>query len=130
MTTELDIRQMSHAEVGELVQWAADEGWNPGLHDAELFWATDPDAFIAADLDGELIGGGQRIHEYDLLMQKLVAHKLPQEAFDWYLDLRKFGSVPHGGFGMGIERCVAWICGIEHVRETIPFPRMIYRMKP
>lgn len=85
---------------------------------------------IAPEGYGELIGGGQRIHEYDLLMQKLVEHKLPQEAFDWYLDLRKFGSVPHGGFGMGIERCVAWICGIEHVRETIPFPRMIYRMKP
>lgn len=85
---------------------------------------------IAPEGYGELIGGGQRIHDYDLLMEKLKEHNLPQEAFDWYLDLRKYGSVPHGGFGMGVERCVAWICGIEHVRETIAFPRMIYRMKP
>lgn len=85
---------------------------------------------IAPEGYGELIGGGQRIHDYDLLLEKLQEHKLPQEAFDWYLDLRKYGSVPHGGFGMGVERCVAWICGIEHVRETIAFPRMIYRMKP
>ena len=85
---------------------------------------------IAPEGYGELIGGGQRIHDYDLLLEKLNEHKLPREAFDWYLDLRKYGSVPHGGFGMGIERCVAWICGIEHVRETIAFPRMIYRMKP
>ena len=85
---------------------------------------------IAPEGYGELIGGGQRIHDYDLLVERLEAHKLPREAFEWYLDLRRYGSVPHGGFGMGIERCVAWICGIDHVRETIAFPRMIYRMKP
>ena len=79
---------------------------------------------------GELVGGGQRIHDYNLLVQKLEEHKLPREAFEWYLDLRRYGSVPHGGFGMGIERCVAWLCGIEHVRETIAFPRMLYRMRP
>ena len=85
---------------------------------------------IAPEGYGELIGGGQRIHDHDLLLAKIKEHDLPQEAFDWYLDLRKYGSVPHGGFGMGIERCVAWLCGTEHVRETIAFPRMIYRMKP
>ncbi|MBI1354079.1 MAG: asparagine--tRNA ligase [Acidobacteria bacterium] len=85
---------------------------------------------IAPEGYGELIGGGQRIHDYDLLVERLNEHKLPREAFEWFLDLRKYGSVPHGGFGMGVERCVAWICGIEHVRETIAFPRMIYRMKP
>jgi asparaginyl-tRNA synthetase len=85
---------------------------------------------IAPEGYGELIGGGQRIHDYDLLVQRLEEHKLPREAFEWFLDLRRYGTVPHGGFGMGIERCVAWICGIEHVRETIAFPRMIYRMKP
>jgi asparaginyl-tRNA synthetase len=74
--------------------------------------------------------GGQRIHEYDDLVRKIDEHGLPREAFDWFLDLRKYGSVPHGGFGMGIERCVAWICGIEHVRETIAFPRMIHRVRP
>ena len=85
---------------------------------------------IAPEGYGELIGGGQRVHDYDLLLERIKEHDLPEEAFDWYLDLRKYGSVPHGGFGMGIERCVAWICGVEHVRETIAFPRMIYRMKP
>jgi asparaginyl-tRNA synthetase len=85
---------------------------------------------IAPEGYGELIGGGQRIHEYDDLVAKIDEHGLPREAFDWFLDLRKYGSVPHGGFGMGIERCVAWICGIEHVRETIAFPRMIHRVRP
>ncbi len=85
---------------------------------------------IAPEGYGELIGGGQRIHEYDDLVRKIDEHGLPREAFDWFLDLRKYGSVPHGGFGMGIERCVAWICGIEHVRETIAFPRMIHRVRP
>ncbi len=85
---------------------------------------------IAPEGYGELIGGGQRVHDHDLLAQRIKDHNLPAEAFDWYLDLRKYGSVPHGGFGMGIERCVAWICGVEHVRETIAFPRMIYRMRP
>ena len=85
---------------------------------------------LAPEGYGELVGGGERIHDYNLLVEKLEEHKLPREAFEWYLDLRKYGSVPHGGFGMGIERCVAWLCGIEHVRETIAFPRMLYRMRP
>ncbi len=85
---------------------------------------------LAPEGYGEVIGGGQRIHDYDLLVQKLEEHNLPREPFEWYLDLRKYGTVPHGGFGLGIERCVAWICGIEHVRETIAFPRMLYRMHP
>ena len=87
-------------------------------------------AMIAPDGYGELIGGGQRIHDYDLLVSKLEEHKLPREAFEWYLELRRYGSVPHGGFGMGVERCVAWLCGIEHVRETIAFPRTIDRIRP
>ena len=85
---------------------------------------------LAPEGYGEIIGGGQRIHDYDLLVRRIEEHKLPKQAFDWYLDLRKFGSVPHGGFGMGIERCVAWICGLEHIRETIAFPRMLYRLHP
>jgi asparaginyl-tRNA synthetase len=79
---------------------------------------------------GEIIGGSQRVSSYDLLLQRIHEHQLPEEAFQWYLDLRKFGGVPHSGFGMGIERVVAWICGLEHVRETIPFPRMLHRMYP
>ena len=85
---------------------------------------------LAPEGYGEVIGGGERMSSHDLLLQRIHEHELPPEAFDWYLDLRKYGSVPHGGFGMGIERCVAWICGLEHVRETIPFPRMLYRLKP
>jgi asparaginyl-tRNA synthetase len=85
---------------------------------------------LAPEGYGEIIGGSQRMASYDLLLQRIHEHNLPEEAFKWYLDLRKFGSVPHGGFGMGIERAVAWICGLEHVRETIPFPRMLYRLYP
>ncbi|MFM8394404.1 MAG: asparagine--tRNA ligase [Acidobacteriota bacterium] len=85
---------------------------------------------LAPEGYGEVIGGGERMSSHNLLLQRIQEHELPPEAFDWYLDLRKYGSVPHGGFGMGIERCVAWICGLEHVRETIPFPRMLYRLKP
>jgi asparaginyl-tRNA synthetase len=85
---------------------------------------------LAPEGYGEIIGGGQRMSSYDLLVQRLQEHDLPREAFEWYLDLRKYGSVPHAGFGMGIERAVTWICGLEHVRETIPFPRMLYRLKP
>ncbi len=85
---------------------------------------------LAPEGYGEIIGGSQRMASYELLLQRIHEHKLPEEAFQWYLDLRKFGSVPHGGFGMGIERAVAWICGLEHVRETIPFPRMLYRLYP
>ncbi len=86
--------------------------------------------FIAPEGYGEIIGGGQRIHNLDLLLKRLEEHQLPREAFDWYIDLRKFGSVPHAGFGMGIERFVAWMCGLEHIRETIAFPRMLYRTRP
>jgi asparaginyl-tRNA synthetase len=86
--------------------------------------------FIAPEGYGEIIGGGQRIHNLDLLLKRLEEHNLPREAFDWYVDLRKFGSVPHAGFGMGIERFVAWMCGLEHIRETIAFPRMLYRTRP
>jgi asparaginyl-tRNA synthetase len=85
---------------------------------------------LAPEGYGEIIGGGERIHDAELLRGRLKEHGLPEEAFKWYLDLRQFGSVPHAGFGMGIERAVAWICGIEHVRETIPFPRMLYKLYP
>ncbi len=85
---------------------------------------------LAPEGYGEIIGGGQRIHDLELLLQRIEQHHLPKEAFDWYIDLRKYGTVPHGGFGMGIERCVAWICGLEHIRETIAFPRMLYRLRP
>jgi asparaginyl-tRNA synthetase len=85
---------------------------------------------LAPEGYGEIIGGGERLADYDLLLQRIKDHDLPQEAFDWYLDLRRYGSVPHAGFGMGIERVVAWICGLEHVRETIPYPRMLYRLYP
>ncbi|MSO52774.1 MAG: asparagine--tRNA ligase [Acidobacterium sp.] len=85
---------------------------------------------LAPEGYGEIIGGGQRLDDLDLLLQRIKDHDLPQEAFEWYLDLRRYGSVPHGGFGMGIERCVSWICGLEHVRETIPYPRMLYRIYP
>jgi asparaginyl-tRNA synthetase len=85
---------------------------------------------LAPEGYGEIIGGGQRVHDLEVLRRRIEEHQLPAEAFDWYLDLRKYGSVPHGGFGMGIERCVAWICGLEHIRETIAFPRMLYRLRP
>jgi asparaginyl-tRNA synthetase len=85
---------------------------------------------LAPEGYGEIIGGGERASSLDYLLKQIAAHGLPEEAFDWYLDLRKYGTFPHGGFGMGIERCVSWLCGLEHVRETIPFPRMLYRLKP
>ena len=85
---------------------------------------------LAPEGYGEIIGGSQRMSSYDLLVQRIREHNLPEEAFKWYLDLRTYGSVPHAGFGMGIERVVAWICGLEHLRETIPFPRMLYRLYP
>jgi asparaginyl-tRNA synthetase len=85
---------------------------------------------LASEGYGEVIGGGQRVSDLALLERKLAEHNLPREAFEWYLDLRRFGGVPHAGFGMGVERSVAWICGIEHIRETIAFPRMLYRTKP
>jgi asparaginyl-tRNA synthetase len=85
---------------------------------------------LAPEGYGEIVGGGQRIHDLELLLRRLEEHHLPREAFEWYIDLRKYGTVPHAGFGMGLERCVAWICGLDHVRETIPFPRMLYRTRP
>jgi asparaginyl-tRNA synthetase len=85
---------------------------------------------LAPEGYGEIIGGGQRLDDLDLLEQRIKEHDLPREAFEWYLDLRRFGSVPHAGFGMGIERVVSWICGLEHLREAIPYPRMLYRMYP
>lgn len=96
---------------------------------------VEPDKALCVDVlapegYGEIIGGGQRLDDLDLLLKRIKEHELPQEAFEWYLDLRRYGSVPHGGFGMGIERCVSWICGLEHVRETIPYPRMLYRIYP
>ncbi len=85
---------------------------------------------LAPEGYGEIIGGGERIADYDLLVKRLRESNLPEEAFQWYLDLRRYGSVPHAGFGLGLERTVAWICGTEHIREVIPFPRMIYRVYP
>ena len=99
----------------------------PDSKDPELALCMD---ILAPEGYGEIIGGSQRIHDYDLLVERIQEHNLPMEAFQWYLDLRKYGSVPHSGFGMGVERVVAWICGIDHVRETIAFPRMLSRMYP
>ena len=94
-----------------------------------------PEVVLGADLlapegYGEIIGGGQRIDDLELLRARLAEHHLPEDVYRWYLDLRRFGSVPHSGFGIGIERTVAWICGIEHIRETIPFPRLLNRLYP
>jgi asparaginyl-tRNA synthetase len=85
---------------------------------------------LAPEGYGEIIGGSQREDDLDALLERIKEHSLPQEAFEWYLDLRRFGTVPHSGFGLGLERTVGWICGLDHVRETVPFPRMIYRMTP
>jgi asparaginyl-tRNA synthetase len=94
-----------------------------------------PELALGADLlapegYGEIIGGGERAMNLEFLEKQIESHNLPKESFEWYLDLRRFGSVPHAGFGMGVERATAWMCGIEHVRETIPFPRMLNRLKP
>ena len=85
---------------------------------------------LAPEGYGEIIGGSQRIHDHDLLLRRIEEHDLPREAFQWYLDVRRYGTFPHSGFGMGIERCVAWLTGIRHLRETIPYPRMLYRIYP
>jgi len=85
---------------------------------------------LAPEGYGEIIGGGQREDDLAVLEGKIKAHDLPTEAFDWYLDLRRYGTVPHAGFGMGIERTVAWLCGLSHIRETIPFPRLMHRLNP
>jgi asparaginyl-tRNA synthetase len=94
-----------------------------------------PEVVLCADMlapegYGEIVGGSQRIHDYKLLKQRFEEHDLPEETYAWYLDLRKYGSVPHSGFGIGLERTVAWICGLEHVREANPFPRTLYRLYP
>jgi asparaginyl-tRNA synthetase len=103
-----------------------------------FYMATDPERpelslsfdMIAPEGYGEIIGGGERLADYDTLVKRLREHNLPEESFQWYLDLRRYGSVPHSGFGLGLERTVAWICGSEHIREVIPFPRMLYRVYP
>jgi asparaginyl-tRNA synthetase len=101
--------------------------FQPDPHRPEVALGVD---IIAPEGYGEIVGGGQRIHDLALLEKRLDEHKLPREAFNWYLDLRRFGTVPHAGFGMGVERFVAWMCGLEHVRETIAYPRMLYRTRP
>jgi asparaginyl-tRNA synthetase len=103
-----------------------------------FYMAPDPERpelalgfdMLAPEGYGEIIGGGERISSYELLVERLRQNHLPEEAFQWYLDLRRYGSVPHAGFGLGLERTVAWICGTEHIREVIPFPRTIYRVYP
>jgi len=85
---------------------------------------------LAPEGYGEIIGGSQRIHDYDLLLERIQEHGLPVEAFKWYLEIRKYGTVPHSGFGMGIERTVSWLCGIHHLREAIPYPRTLSRIYP
>ena len=97
--------------------------------------AWRPEVALCCDLlapegYGEIIGGSQRIHDLELLEQRMAEHRLPREPYEWYLDLRRYGTVPHGGFGMGIERVVSWVCALDHVREAIPFPRMLSRMYP
>jgi asparaginyl-tRNA synthetase len=99
----------------------------PAPEDPTLALGLD---MIAPEGYGEIIGGSQRIHDHDLLLQRIQEHGLPVEAFQWYLDVRKFGTFPHSGFGMGIERCVAWVTGVPHLRETIPYPRMLNRIYP
>jgi asparaginyl-tRNA synthetase len=143
------------ADKGEVLEWGEDFG---APHETILgdqfdrpvfveMWPTKTKAFymepadgdptrvkcddlIAPEGYGELIGGSQRIHDYDLLKTRIEEHNLPLEAFEWYLDLRKYGSVPHSGFGIGLERTLAWITGVNHLREVIPFPRMLTRMYP
>ena len=103
-----------------------------------FYFETDPERpecalgidLLAPEGYGEIIGGGQRAHSLEYIEKQIEAHGLPRESFEWYLDLRRYGTQPHSGFGMGIERTTAWMCGIEHVRETIPFPRMLYRLRP
>jgi len=103
-----------------------------------FYMATDPQHpelslsfdMIAPEGYGEIIGGGERQSNYETLIRRIREDKLPEESFQWYLDLRRYGSVPHAGFGLGLERTVAWICGTEHIREVIPFPRMLYRVYP
>jgi len=97
--------------------------------DEDTRWAKGVDV-LAPEGYGEIVGGGERETDINLLKEKIVEHQLPMEAFEWYLDLRRYGSVPHAGFGLGLERLVAWVCKLPHVRETIPFPRMYGRLEP
>ncbi len=99
----------------------------PAPDDPRLVLGLD---LLAPEGYGEIIGGSQRIHDHDLLRARIEQHHLPVEAFQWYLDVRKYGAFPHSGFGMGIERFVAWMCGLSHLRETIPYPRMLYKIYP
>jgi asparaginyl-tRNA synthetase len=99
----------------------------PDPEDARLVLGLD---LIAPEGYGEILGGSQRIHDHDLLLARIRDHQLPVEAFQWYLDVRKYGSCPHAGFGMGLERFVAWMCKLEHLRETIPYPRLLYKIYP
>jgi asparaginyl-tRNA synthetase len=143
------------AEHGEHLAWGEDLGAPHetilgGLYDRPVFihaWPTETKAFYMQPFDndptrvkcddliapegyGELVGGSQRIHDYALLKSRIDAHGLPPEAFAWYLDLRRYGSVPHSGFGLGFERLLAWVTGVHHLREVIPFPRLLTRMYP
>jgi asparaginyl-tRNA synthetase len=98
-------------------------------------WPGRPDVSKSVDLlapegYGEIIGGSERISDPELLLTRIREHDLPEDAFQWYIDLRRYGSVPHSGFGLGVERTVSWICGLDHIRETIPYPRMINRVYP
>jgi len=103
-----------------------------------FYMKTDPENpklslsadFIAPEGYGEIIGGSQREDDLKVIEQKIRSHNLPREAFEWYLDVRRYGTFPHSGFGLGLERTVSWICGIRHIRETIPFPRLMHRLKP
>ena len=99
----------------------------PDPKDAKYSLSAD---ILAPEGYGEIVGGGERMSSAESLLNAIHTHQLPEDAFKWYIDLRKYGSVPHAGFGMGIERVVTWICGIEHLRETIAFPRMLYRIYP
>jgi asparaginyl-tRNA synthetase len=85
---------------------------------------------LAPEGFGEIIGGSAREEDYDILVSRIAEEGLPREPYEWYLDLRRYGSVPHGGFGLGVERTLAWICGLKHIRETIPYPRMLGRLYP
>jgi len=99
----------------------------PDPEDPRLALCVD---MLAPEGYGEITGGGQRIDDMSLLLSRIEEHGLPREAYEWYLDIRKYGSAPHSGFGIGIERTITWLCGIEHLRETIPFPRMLNRLYP
>ena len=143
------------AEHGEHLAWGDDLGAPHetilgNLYDRPVFvdaWPTETKAFYMQPFDddptrvkcddliapegyGELVGGSERIHDFDLLKSRIEAHGLPEEAFAWYLDLRRYGSVPHSGFGLGFERLLAWVTGVHHLREVIPFPRLLTRMYP